>query len=76
MEKWREVLNKVVNDITKEKSVIGIILYGPYTAGVPREKGVLFLLVLIDGNWWKKDSFEIEGIPVDVQYQPRDYCRH
>lgn len=75
MEKWREVLNRVVKDITKEKSVVGVILYGPYAKGIPTEKRVLYLLVLVDGNWWKKDSFEIEGIPVDVQYQPLDYCR-
>jgi subfamily B ATP-binding cassette protein MsbA len=75
MEKWRKILNRVIKDISKEKSVIGIILYGPYAQGMPSEKGILYLLVVVDGDWWKKDSFEIEGVPVDVQYQPLVYCR-
>lgn len=76
MDEGKFVLDKILKEVTSERTTVGVLLYGAYATGRITKSSVLYLLVLNEGQWWQKRAFEIDGIPVDIQFQSVDYCQH
>jgi ABC-type bacteriocin/lantibiotic exporter with double-glycine peptidase domain len=75
MEDWRKTLDRLLENLKKERTTKAIILYGDYAKGKVRRHSLLRLLILVTEQWQKRQTLELDDIPVELQYYSVDHCR-